>query len=104
MRGLHPRRETPPPPTILRIVCTLSHKGLTWAHIFCEVIAINDGVEAIEPVSHGNGPSRFVAILSGPAAETGDGPAGPGQAVGRMRVLLLGRAPLQFRLQRMQNL
>ena len=27
MRGLHPRRETPHPPTILRIVGTLSHKG-----------------------------------------------------------------------------
>src|SRR5258708_37510913 len=77
--------------------------GLTWAHIFCEVLAMNDAVEAIEPVSDGNGPSRFVAVVTGPAAETGNGPTGPGHTVGRMRVLLLGRAPLQFLLHRMQD-
>ena len=32
MRGLHPRKETPHPPSMLRISGTLSHKGLRRAH------------------------------------------------------------------------
>src|ERR1700722_12859912 len=78
----------------------LSPCGLTWAHIFRELIAIDDAVEALKPVSYGNGPRGFVAFVTCPATEAGDGPAGPGQAVGRMGVLLLAGSPLQLLLQR----
>src|SRR6202035_3487679 len=76
----------------------------TWAHIFCEGIAIDDAVEALKAVSHGDRPRGFVTVVAGPAAEPGDGPPGPGQGIGRMRILLLGSAPLQLLLEGVQDL
>src|SRR5215208_1414955 len=77
--------------------------GLTWAHIFGELIAIDDAVEALEAIPHGNGSGGFVALVTCPAAEAGDDPTGPGQAIGWMRVLLFACATLQFLLQRMHD-
>src|SRR5215472_15877903 len=76
---------------------------LGWAHIFSEHVAVDDAVEAIESVSHGDRSVRFVAAVTGPAAQACDAPACPGQAVGRMRVLLLDGAPLQLGLQCTQD-
>src|SRR5215472_5992593 len=81
----------------------LSPLGLGWAHIFSEHVAVDDAVEAIESVSHGDRSVRFVAAVTGPAAQACDAPACPGQAVGRMRVLLLDGAPLQLGLQCTQD-
>src|SRR5262249_2972060 len=65
---------------------------------------VDDAKKALEPVSHGDGARRFVTAVAGPTAETGDRPAGPGQAFVRMRVLLLGRASLQLFLQGIEDL
>src|SRR4029077_19009166 len=46
----------------------------------------------------------FVTVVAGPAAEPGDGPPGPGQGIGRMRILLLGSALLQLLLEGVQDL
>src|SRR5436853_3711668 len=84
-------------------VDSLSPLGLTSAHIFCEVITIGDSIEALEAVSHGNRSCGFVTLVACPAAQTSNGPRGPGQAVGRMTVLLFRRAPFQFLFQRVQH-
>src|SRR5260221_12416548 len=81
----------------------LSRKGLAWAHIFGEDISIDDGGEALDPVTHGNGAGGFVAAVTGPAAEAGDGPACPTGSIGRVGIFLLGRSPLQLCWHRMQG-
>src|SRR5262245_30746617 len=48
--------------------------------------------------------TRPAPSVAGPAAETSDGPASPGQTAGGMEISLLDRAPLQLLLQRMQDL
>src|SRR5215472_14168725 len=102
-RGLRHKlyREAGPRPGACGATLPLS--GLGWAHIFSEHVAVDDAVEAIESVSHGDRSVRFVAAVTGPAAQACDAPACPGQAVGRMRVLLLDGAPLQLGLQCTQD-
>src|SRR5208337_485836 len=68
------------------------------------MIALDDGIEALEAVAHGYRAGGFVAGIAGPSAEAGDGPAGPGEGPGRMGVLLFQRAALQFLLQNVQDL
>src|SRR5271166_2869194 len=81
-----------------------SGTDLAWAHISGEMIALDDGIEALEAVAHGYRAGGFVAGIAGPSAEAGDGPAGPGEGPGRMGVLLFQRAALQFLLQNVQDL
>src|SRR5271170_1392248 len=45
-----------------------------------------------------------LSTVPGPPAETGDGPGGPGEAVGRVGVLLFERATLQSLKQGVQDL
>src|ERR1700680_298346 len=71
-----------------------SPTGLTWAHISGEVITVNDGVEALESISHGYRSGRSIARVSGPASETSNGPARPGETIRSIRILLFGRAAL----------
>src|ERR671931_860704 len=60
-----------------------------------KMIAVDDAVEAFEAVGDGDGTIAFVAVVTGPTAETGDDPGGPGEAVGREGILLLDGAALQ---------
>src|SRR5208337_1106814 len=69
-----------------------------------ELVALEDGIEALEAVAHGYRAGGFVAAVAGPSAEAGDGPAGPGESRGRVRVLLFQCAALQFLLQDLQDL
>src|SRR5438552_12957139 len=78
-------------------------KGLTCAHIFCQIIAVDKTVKAFEPVAHRYRASRSIAFVSGPAAKACDCPRSPGESAGAVRVPLLIRAPLQLRLKRMQH-
>src|SRR6266700_3455903 len=78
--------------------------GLTWAHIFGQRISIDDTIEALEPVSHGDGAGGFIAAVTGPATEPRNGPGGPFEAVRRMGILLFWGSPLQLLLQGTQNL
>ncbi len=54
---------------------------VAWAHISGEMIALDDGIEALEAVAHGYRAGGFVAGIAGPSAEAGDGPAGPGEGL-----------------------
>jgi hypothetical protein len=69
-----------------------------------EEIALNDGIDAIESVAHGDGSGGSLALVAGPSAEACDGPGGPGEAVSKIGILLLAGAALQAQLQGRENL
>jgi hypothetical protein len=78
--------------------------GLAWAQIFIEEVSLHDCSKALESVPHGDWSGRFVAGVAGPAAEAGDGPGGPSESSGWIRILLFSSASLQPRLQCGQHL
>src|SRR5215472_4577352 len=77
---------------------------LAWAHMLHrKTKPIDHGVEAFKAVSHGYWSSRFVAVVSGPAAEPRNRPGRPCKTLWLKRILLLFGAPLHCLLKRMEN-
>src|SRR6266481_9316184 len=82
----------------------LSPMGLASAHVCFEEIALGDGIKTLQSVAHSDRSRGSLAFVAGPSAEAGNSPGGPGKTFGRIGIFLFAGAPLQSRLQRLDDL
>src|SRR6266853_3913478 len=78
--------------------------GLASAHVCFEEIALGDGIKTLQSVAHSDRSRGSLAFVAGPSAEAGNSPGGPGKTFGRIGIFLFAGAPLQSRLQRLDDL